>query len=219
MITTRDVAGRRRRSAARRTRGCPATCRQGDPILIDDGKVRLRVDQGRRHRRHDPGRGRRQGQRPQGHQPARRGGQRARAVGEGHGRPALGAATSRRLHRAVLRALAPPTSSDVRADHARGGRACSRSSPRSRSRRRSTTSTRSSTAFDAFMVARGDLGVECPLEDVPFLQKRVDRQGPPQRQAGDRGDPDARVDDHQPAARPAPRPPTSRTRSSTAPTR
>jgi len=28
-------------------------------------------------------------------------------------------------------------------------------------------------AFDAFMVARGDLGVECPIADVPFLQKRV----------------------------------------------
>ncbi len=28
-------------------------------------------------------------------------------------------------------------------------------------------------AFDGFMVARGDLAVECPLEDVPFLQKQV----------------------------------------------
>jgi pyruvate kinase len=31
-------------------------------------------------------------------------------------------------------------------------------------------------AFDAFMVARGDLGVECPLEEVPFLQKRIIEQ-------------------------------------------
>jgi pyruvate kinase len=28
-------------------------------------------------------------------------------------------------------------------------------------------------AFDAFMVARGDLGVECQMEEVPFLQKRI----------------------------------------------
>lgn len=31
-------------------------------------------------------------------------------------------------------------------------------------------------AFDGFMVARGDLAVECPLEDVPFLQKQVVRK-------------------------------------------
>ncbi len=31
-------------------------------------------------------------------------------------------------------------------------------------------------AFDGFMVARGDLAVECPLEDVPFLQKQIVRQ-------------------------------------------
>ncbi len=50
-------------------------------------------------------------------------------------------------------------------------------------------------AFDAIMVARGDLGVELPLEEVPIVQKRADRAGPPLGQAGHRGHPGARIDD------------------------
>ena len=67
-------------------------------------------------------------------------------------------------------------------------------------------------------------GPRRPRRGVPAGGRAVpaeagDRQGAAQRQAGDRGDPDAGVDDQQPARRPGPRPPTSRTPSSTAPTR
>ena len=50
------------------------------------------------------------------------------------------------------------------------------------------------------MVARGDLGVDVPLEEVPHIQKEVIRQARRRQGAGDRGHPDAGVDDH--AARP-----------------
>jgi hypothetical protein len=53
---------------------------------------------------------------------------------------------------------------------------------------------------NALMVARGDLGVEMPLERVPGVQKEMTRACPPRRQA-DRGrHPDAGIDDFQPGA-------------------
>ena len=54
-------------------------------------------------------------------------------------------------------------------------------------------------ASDAVMVARGDLGVELPFEEVPIAQKRIISLCQPARPPGDHGDADARVDDHQSA--------------------
>ena len=53
---------------------------------------------------------------------------------------------------------------------------------------------------DALMVARGDLGVEMPLEKVPGIQKQITRVGAPRRQAGGGRDADAGIDDHRAGA-------------------
>ena len=55
---------------------------------------------------------------------------------------------------------------------------------------------------DALMVARGDLGVEMPLEAVPGIQKQITRAARARRQAGGRCHADAGIDDHRRRADP-----------------
>ena len=81
--------------------------------------------------------------------------------------------------------------------HGRGGHPRSGASRRSRSRRRSTRSRQIVDAFDGVMVARGDLGVEMPLDQVPLVQKRCVQLCREIGQAGHRRHPDARLDDRE----------------------
>ncbi len=53
---------------------------------------------------------------------------------------------------------------------------------------------------DIIMIARGDLGIEVPMEELPIIQRRIVKNVHSARQTGDCGDPPARIDDHQPDA-------------------
>ena len=97
----------------------------------------------------------------------------------------------RRVHRGVVRPQGAATSTRF----ARSSAIAPSWSPRSRRTRRSTNLAEIVAASDAVMVARGDLGIDCPIEDVPHLQKRVVRHCVELGVPGDHRDADARVDD------------------------
>ena len=216
-ITTRDVPGdadhlrddvrgparRRQRPATRSSSTTAAPARVAEVDGTDVTTTR---------------RGRRQGEQPQGHQPARRRRQRARRCRRRTSRTCAGRCDlARRLHRAVVRPLGRGRRATCAAIMGEEGVTASRSSPRSRSRRRSTTSTRSSRPSTASW-SRAATSASSAARGRAVPAEARDRDGAPQRQAGHRRDPDAGVDDHEPRGRPAPRPPTSPTPSSTAPT-
>jgi len=55
-------------------------------------------------------------------------------------------------------------------------------------------------ASDGCMVARGDMGVEMPIEHVPIAQKQIIRKCYLDGKASDHGDPDDGIDDRKPNA-------------------
>ena len=72
-------------------------------------------------------------------------------------------------------------------------------------------------AADCVMVARGDLGIELPLEEVPMVQKRLIALAGSMARPVDHRDADARLDDRLAAPDPGRGRPTWPTRSSTGP--
>ena len=94
--------------------------------------------------------------------------------------PALGAAPRRRHHRAVLRPRRPSDIDDVHEimdeEGVRLPVIAKIEKPQAVDNLEEIID-----AFDGIMVARGDLGVELPLEEVPLVQKRADRARPPRR--------------------------------------
>ena len=95
-----------------------------------------------------------------------------------------------RLGRAVVRAAAR----GHRRSQGHRRRVAPASSPNWRSPRPSRRLEAIVAETDAVMVARGDLGVEMPAEQVPSHPEADRARLPPCRQAGHRGHPDARID-------------------------
>ncbi len=190
----------------------------GDRILLDDGLLELRVlETDKKSAGANRGGARRHAEEQQGHQPARRRAAGRGAHPEGPRGPGLRHQGGGGLHRAVLRSSAgrprpgacgdgrggPPGADHLQAGEARGHRPAGR---------------------DPREVRRGDGGPRRPRGGAAARGGPGDPEGhhPPGKPAwtpGHRRHADAELDDASTRGRPAPRPRTWRTRSTTARTR
>ena len=174
--------------------GLPQAVGPNDVIYLADGSIRLRVRETNGDEVLTQGRDGRHGHLAPGAQPARR---RSGAVGAGPGRLRLDRLrceqgvdliavsfvrgrepTSTPVNaRLAERGADIPVIAKIEKREAVGGRRGDRAA-----------------ATGGIMVARGDLGIELPIETVPPFRSGCSRLAGPPREAVDHGDPDARLD-------------------------
>ncbi len=170
-ITVEDVEGTAERVSTT-YKDLADDVRVGDRLLVDDGKLALTVVARRGARRLLPGRRGRRGVQQQGPVAARRRRERAGAVGQGRGGPALRPApvawTSSPCRSSGTRTTPSWCATIMRQEDIEVPVIAKLEKPEAVDRLEAIVE-----AFDGIMVARGDLGVELPLEQVPLVQKRA----------------------------------------------
>ena len=151
--------------------GLPAAVKPDDVIYLADGSIRLQGARVRKVAGPVPGRDRRDRRLPPGHEPA---GRRGRSGRGGRVRPRLGRLRRRPRHRpagGVVRAIG----SDLDPVHARLEERGEDIPVIAKIEKREAAEDAEEIvqAADGIMVARGDLGIEVPIESVPQIQKQL----------------------------------------------